>query len=89
MLLQPSLVFVPKLKEALLGHPDNKFVTNQLINDFTQGVHMGFQRLLTPRYFKSLATASAKPEVVSANLANEISLGRMAGPFDDPRFRNF
>ena len=33
----------------------------------------------TPRFSKSLAIASKKPEVVSANLANEVSLGRIAG----------
>ena len=43
----------------------------------------------TPRFSKSLAPASANPEVVSANLASEVLLGRMAGPFHDPHFRNF
>ena len=80
-------VSVPKLKETLLGHPHNKFVT-QLMNDFTQGVHMAFQRVRTLRFSKTLATASAKLEVVSANLANEVSLGNMTGSFEDTHFQN-
>ena len=36
-----------------------------------------------------MPTASSNPTIVSSNLANEVSLGRMAGPFDTPPFQNF
>ena len=81
-------VSVPELKETLLGHPLNKFVT-QLMNDFTQGVHMAFQRVRTLTFSKSLASASAKLEIVFAYFANEVSLGNMAGPLEDTHFHNF
>ena len=44
---------------------------------------------MCPKVFKNLPTAFAKPDIVSSNLVNEISLGRLAGPFDTPPFRNF
>ncbi len=36
-----------------------------------------------------MPTAFANPEIVSSNLATEVSLGRMAAPFDSPPFQNF
>ena len=36
-----------------------------------------------------MPTALADPNVVSSNLAAEVSLGRVAGPFDTPPFPNF
>jgi hypothetical protein len=36
-----------------------------------------------------LPTALTQPNIVTANLAHEISLGRVAGPFETPPFPNF
>ena len=69
----PTPVSFPKLKEALLGHPENKFAT-QLINYFTPGVHIGFKGVRIPRFSKNLPTASAKPEVFSANWQTKFRL---------------
>lgn len=84
----PTPVSVQTLEESLSGHPDKDFVS-QLCNNFKHGVRIGFQGQRAPRFSKNLPTAFAKPDIVSSNLANEILLGRMAGPFDTPPFRNF
>jgi hypothetical protein len=76
----PTPVSVHNLEEALSGHPDKNFVS-ELCNLFTHGVHIGFQGQRAPRFSKNLPTAFANPEIVSSNLATEVSLGRMAGPF--------
>jgi hypothetical protein len=52
-------------------------------------VHIGFQGKHAPRFLKNLPTAFANPEIVSSNLATEVSLGCMAGPFDSLPFQNF
>jgi hypothetical protein len=41
------------------------------------------------RFSKHLPTAFANPGIVSSNLATEVSLGRMADPFDTRPFQNF
>ena len=84
----PTPVSVHNLEEALSGDPDKNFVS-ELCNLFTHGVHIGFQGQRAPRFSKNLPTAFANPEIVSSNLATEVSLGRMAGPFDSPPFQNF
>ena len=70
------------------GYPDSSFVY-ELRNIFRQGARIGFQGQRTHRISKNLPTAFPNPIVVSSNLANEVSLGRMAGPFDTPAFQNF
>ncbi len=82
----PTPVAVHNLEEALSGHPDKNFVS-ELCNLFTHGVHIGFQGQRAPRFSKKLPTAFANPAIVSSNLATEVSLGRMAGPFDSPPFQ--
>lgn len=84
----PTPISVTNLKAALSGHPDQHFVS-QLCNNFEFGVHIGFQGHRAPRFSKNLPTAFANPEVVTSNFATEVSLGRMAGPFDTPPFKNF
>ena len=37
----------------------------------------------------NLPSALSMPEIVSAKLQKELSLGRMAGPFDSPPFDDF
>ena len=86
--LVPTPIKTQYLQAALSGHPDQNFVT-QLCNNFTFGVHIGFQGQRGPRFSKNLPTAFANPDIVSSNLAAEVSLGRMAGPFDTPPFKNF
>ena len=84
----PIPISIQHLKTALSGHPDQNFVA-QLCKKFKFGVHIGFQRQRAPRFSRNLPTAFANPDIVSSNLATEVSLGRMAGPFDSPPFKNF
>ena len=84
----PTPISIQHLEAALSGHPDQHFVS-QLCNNFKFGVHIGFQGQRAPRFSRNLPTALANPDVVSSHLAKEVSLGRTAGPFDTPPFKNF
>ena len=84
----PTPICVKTLTNLLSGYPDSSFVY-QLCNIFRQGARIGFHGQRTHRFSKNLPTASSNPTIVSSNLANEVSLGRMAGPFVTPPFQNF
>ena len=43
----------------------------------------------SPRFSNNLPTALLNPEVVSANLNDEVSKGRIMGPFSTPPFTKF
>ena len=84
----PTPVNVKQLEEALSDHPDHVFVA-RLCNYFKHGAEIGYTGPRVPRFSRNLPTALAQPEIVAANLANEVSLGRVAGPFPNPPFPNF
>ena len=75
--------FYPTFRSSTFnsGHLDQHFVS-QLCNNFKFGVHIGFQGQRAPRFSRNLPTALANPDIVSSNLAREVSLGRTAGSFD-------
>lgn len=87
-ILVPTPIAVSKLELSLAGHPDQHFVA-QLCNNLRRGAHIGFEGERKPRFSKNLPTALAHPDIISSNLAHEISLGRVAGPFNNPPFANF
>ena len=84
----PAPISIQHLEAALSGYSDQHFVS-QLCNNFKFGVHIGFQGQRTPRFSRNLPTAFANTDIVSSNLAREVSLDRTAGPFDTPPFKNF
>ena len=84
----PTPVSVHELETALSSHPNRTFVLG-LCNIFKYGAHIGFQGTRSARFSKNLPTAFNQPDIVSSNLAKEVSLGRTAGPFDTPPFPNF
>jgi hypothetical protein len=84
----PTPIDVVKLELSLVEHPDPNFVA-QLCTNLRYGAHIGFEGKRAPRFSKNLPTALAQPDIISSNLAHEISLGRVAGPFDNPPFPNF
>ena len=86
--LLPTPIVVDRLESALNGHPDPHFVS-QVCNNLRHGAQIGFEGQRAPRFSRNLPTALADPSVVTSNLAHEISLGRVAGPFDSPPFPNF
>jgi hypothetical protein len=53
------------------------------------GARIGFEGQRAPKFSRNLPTALADPSVVTNNLAHEIALGRVAGPYDNPPFSNF
>ncbi|CAH3181471.1 unnamed protein product [Porites lobata] len=79
---------VDKLAFELVNHPNRSFVDN-LVNALRYGTRIGY---LGPQKFRvsnNLISASQHPEVISANLSKEMSLGRVAGPFLSPPLPNF
>ena len=86
--LTPTPIVITKLEDALAGHPDTRFVS-QLCDNLRYGARIGFEGERTPRFSKNLPTAVAHTSIVTSNLENEISLGRVACPFDTPPFTNF
>ncbi len=84
----PTPIDVFKLELSLVEHPDPNFVA-QLCTNLRCGAHIGFEGERAPRFSKNLPTALAQPDIISSNLAHETSLGRVAGPFDNPPFPNF
>ena len=86
-LFQPPYV-LKRSKNLLSGYPDSSFVY-ELRNIFRQDARMGFQGQRTHRFSINLPTAFSNPTIVSSNLSKEVSLGRMAGPFDTPTSQNF
>ena len=76
----PTPVNVYELDKVLREHPDRIFVTN-LCSYLKTGADIGYTGSRTARFSKNLPTALTQPEIVSENLAKEVALGRVAGPF--------
>ena len=63
-------------------HPDPEFVS-RLCQNLRHGARIGFQGQRALRFSKYSPT---DPNVVSSNLAADVFLGRVVGPFDTLRF---
>ena len=70
--------------ERELSHHPNRDFRNSLINALRFGTHVGYTCPEKNLVSRNLISALQHPEVVSANLTKEISLGRVAGPFPSP-----
>ena len=79
---------VETLYQALSNHPDKEFV-NKLCSELREGARIGYSGPRCPRFSNNLPTAYLNPEVVTANLNDEVSKGRTMGPFSTPPFQNF
>ncbi|KAL9974356.1 hypothetical protein ACROYT_G011380 [Oculina patagonica] len=75
-----SPIDIDRLQHELLFHPNHNFVTT-LIHNLRFGARIGYTGPRKPRVSRNLISASQHPEVVSSNLAKEIKMGRVAGPF--------
>jgi len=75
------------LERELSQHPNRNFVNN-LISGLRYGTHVGHTGPEKSRVSRNLVSAIQHPKVVSTNLAKEINLGRVAGPFNDPPLPN-
>ena len=79
---------VDKLALELVNHRNRSFVDN-LVNALRYGTRLGH---LGPQKFRvsnNLICASQHPEVITANLSKEMSLGRVEGPFFSPPLPNY
>ena len=79
----PTPISIENLELALSGHPDRQFVAQDR-NNLKHGAKIGFKGSRVPLFAKNLPAALANPNIVSTNLEKEVSLGRVAGPFDSP-----
>lgn len=84
----PTPINVDILENVLLDHPNRDFVL-RLCSNLRYGADIGYTGPRVPRFSRNLPTALAQPEIVTQNLATEIALGRVAGPFSEPPFPNF
>ena len=94
-----SKVFVDSLKpltpinvnllaSLLTDHPDRVFVDG-LCSGLRDGFKIGYTGSRQPYATKNLKTAYLMPEIVDANLLDEVKLGHTVGPFTSPPFENF
>ena len=75
------------LERELYQHPNHNFV-NYLVNGLRYDTPVGYTGPEKTRVSRNLILETQHPEVVSTNLAKEINLGWLAGPFDDPPLPN-
>ena len=76
------------LELELANHPDRNFVFN-LLSTLKEGARIGYCGPRSARVSPNLISATQHPDVVSANLQKEVSLGRVAGPYPAPPLANF
>lgn len=80
-------VNIVNLYQALSNHPEREFV-NKLCSELREGARIGYSGPRCPRFSNNLPTAYLNPDVVTANLADEVSKGHTMGPFPTPPFKN-
>ena len=78
--LVSSPIDIYRLDLELTNHPDRKFVFN-LLSTLKEGARIGYCGPRSARVSPNLISATQHPDVVSANLEQEVNLGRVAGPY--------
>ena len=81
-------VNVSLLHTLLQTHPDKQFV-NFLCQGLSFGFRVGYKGKRFPRQAKNLPSAFQQPQAIEKNLLDEVTLGRVAGPFEVSPFPNF
>ena len=80
-------IHVANLYFELQGYPNKLFVF--LISGLLKGFDIGYDGPQISIISSNMKSARDNPEVVRSYLAEEISLGRIFGPFDTKPFPNF
>ena len=62
---------------------------NNLCSELQYGFRVGYKGKRFPRVAANLPFATQQPEVIEANLLEEVRLGRVAGLFKSLPFKNF
>lgn len=79
---------VPLLHDLLKSHPNQDFVKN-----LCTGLRFGFRVVYKgdwfPRVSSNLPSTTQQPEVIKANLLEDVQLGQVAGPSGSLPFKNF
>lgn len=81
-------VNIPLLHELLKCHPNQEFVS-KLCTGLSSGFRVGYTGGRFTRTAPNLPSAKQHPHVIEENLLEEVQLGRLAGPFESPPFKNF
>ena len=81
----PTPIKAPLLARLLQEYPDKAFICNGLINGF----EIGYDGSPHTQHCNNNLSVNSNPEFVQAKLDTEISLSRIAGPFDNPPLENF
>ena len=84
-ILLPTPIMVQQLNDLLNGYHNKDFI----INGFTEGFRLKFEREDLPLDSKNSQSAINNPEAVNLKLKQEIDLGRIVGPFEKQPFPNF
>ena len=80
-----SPIRVEKLRQEVLTHPDQSFVT-YVLDGLENGFRVGFNPLSVSlkSATQNMPSASLQPSVIDDYLNTEIAKGRVAGPFSSP-----
>ena len=81
----PSPVDIGQLNRLLAGYPKRQYI----IQGFTEGFSLHFEGEQATLSSSNSPTVLQNPKIVRDKLANELELGRIAGPFADPPLPNF
>ena len=82
-----SPINLSQLNRKLESYP-NRTAAENLGKGFTMGFSIGFQGTPSPNFAKNHGSASRGLHIVQALLMEEVRLGRVAGPYDEPPLAN-
>ena len=86
--LAPTPIKVSQLKQLLLNYP-NVEDRSILIDAFEKGFRVKYSRVRRARHSLNLKSVRENIELAKEKLAQEVELGRVAGPFTHPPFEHF
>ena len=78
----PTPVIAAKLSHYLEGY--DRMFRNKMINGFTHGFKLDFVGERKSSFAPNLLSARELAEIIDSNVAPEVALGRIAGPFGIP-----
>ena len=86
--LAPTPIKVSQLKQLLLKYP-NVEARSILIDGFERGFRVKYSGVRRARHSLNLKSVRENIELAKEKLAQEVELGRVAGPFTHPPFEHF
>lgn len=83
----PTPIRVGPLNNLLSGY--SEVLRRPLIQGFTEGFSIGFTGVCPPFKVTNLKSALSDMAIVDGKISDELTQGRVAGPFPNPPFPNF